>query len=87
MWETKGGGQRQGSSRILNSTTEPNILKSSTTYIRFQQKKKKIAATYIGTEDQTVDIFTKPLVAERDEQLKKVLGIIEVLTQTAQFRL
>ena len=47
-------------------------------YVREQVEKREITLSYIPTEDQAADIFTKPLPGPRFEKLRDMIGVAEV---------
>ena len=44
-----------------------------------QVAEKNIRVEYVGTKEQVVDIFTKPLPREAFEYLRQILGVISPL--------
>jgi len=61
--------------RIQFYIQEPNILKSNTTLSKIMFKKEFLNIQFIDTEHQWADIFTKPLIVERFDFIKKNLNM------------
>ena len=59
---------------IMHSKTKHIPIKYH--YLREQVYQKTIKLEYIGTKEQIVDIFTKPLPKEAFERLRQKMGVI-----------
>jgi hypothetical protein len=59
---------------VMHSETKHILIKFH--FLREQVTEKNIKVEYIGTKEQIVDIFTKPLPRETFEYLLQKLGIV-----------
>jgi hypothetical protein len=59
---------------VMHSKTKHIPIKYH--FLREQVAEKNIRVEYVGTKEQVVDIFTKPLPREAFEYLRQILGVI-----------
>jgi hypothetical protein len=59
---------------VMHSKTKHIPIKYH--FLREQVAEKNIRVEYVGTKEQVVDIFTKPLPWETFEYLRQILGVI-----------
>ena len=59
---------------VMNSKTKYILIKYH--FVREQVAENNIKLEYVGTKEQIVDIFTKPLPCEAFEYLRQKLGIL-----------
>ena len=55
---------------------EPSTLKLKHHFIRDHVQKGTIDLQFVSTDEQLADIFTKPLIEERFNYLRELLGMI-----------